>query len=556
MEVRFSKAQYRPGELVRLQAVPPEGTVEIATTVWELHRELFTIRTGPGEAITWSTDPDRVWVAYGVQCRALGPSGEELDVAETAIDAADHWYRSPRLGFMTDFAASETLTETQRRIDLLKSLHINCLHFYDWFYTHHSYLPPEENFVDSMGRELSMIVVRRKVRLAQRAGMATLAYGPLYGAEESFVVTHPDWAFYRSDGVPFHVARLFYIMDFRAESPWTAHILAEYSRAVTEIGFDGIQIDQYGYPKRALTYPGELGQPSIDLSDLFLPFIELAQAAIEKARPGSRVIFHAVNNWPLQKAAAGPQVANSIQVFPPHETYRDLRDLVVGARTLAPEKPVILAAYLKAFGTDTPERSAASLRLLTAVIQVSGGYHASFGEGEGVLTEGYYPNYARLEPVTLDVLRRYADFAVRYGPLLHAPVETDVSETHGGGLTHVYAFAGVPTSPIPRPGAVWTAIREHGDLITINLVNLTRTETGRWSEGQPPPDPVEGVEVLCRVLEPIDGVYAASPDGDSGTPLPLPYAVEPDPGTGHQLRFRLPPLHFWVLVIIVPQSRN
>jgi len=550
MECYPDKAQYRPGETVRIRVEAPVECARIEAVLWELHRKVAHLAGEPGRPLTWQAPPC-TWRAFGVECRALDSAGRLLEEGFTAFAVADHWSRAPRFGFMTDFSATETLRETRRRVDLLSRLHINCLHFYDWFYSHHCYLPPEDNFVDALGRDLSLIVVRRKIRIAHEAGIVALAYGPLYAAEESLVKDHPDWALYRSDGVPFNVARLFYIMDFRPGRPWTNHILQEYVRAVTALGFDGIQIEQYGYPKRALPYPGQMGQPSIDLSDYFLPFIQQAQAAIAAAKPGSRVVFNAVNSWPLQKVASGPQAANYIQVFAPHDTYRDLYELIRTARTLAPDKPVILAAYLKPFATEPPEKAENALRLLTAVTHAAGGYHMAIGEGEGVLTTGYFPDYVRLRPEGLQVMRRYYDFVVRYGPLLQAPPEADVSITHGGGITAVYSFAGAPTSPIPTPGTVWTVIREHTGLISINLVNLTGSRSGRWNEGQAPPPVISSLHVACKVLEPVTAVYVASPDEAGGKLVPLTFEVVPDAHTGHVLRFRVPPLHYWSLVIIV-----
>ncbi|MFZ5816084.1 MAG: glycoside hydrolase family 66 protein [Bacillota bacterium] len=545
------KAQYRPGETVLiLTEGVPEAAVRLEAALFHLHREIERLEARPGDPIAWQSPASAVPTAFGVEVYALDGRGARLAVAATAFDVAEAWWRAPRLGFMTDFAVGETLSETQRRFDLLTRLHLNCLHFYDWFFSHHQYLPPEENFVDSLGRELSLITVRRKIRLAHRAGMVALAYGPVYGAEEAFVAEHPDWALYRSDGVPFNVARLFYIMDFRPESPWTRHILGQYVQAVAELGFDGVQIDQYGYPKRALPYPGEMGQASLDLSELFLPFMERAQAALERVKPGARLIFHAVNNWPLRQVAGGPQAANCIQVFSPHETYRDLRDLVRNARALAPEKPVILAAYLKPFQSEPPERAENALRLLTAVIHAAGGYQVLLGEGDGVLTEGYYPHYARLRPEGVALMRRYMDFIVRYGPLLHAPPEQEISETHCGGVTEVFSFEGAPTSPIPRPGAVWSAIRDHGGLFSINLVNLTGSGSGRWNEGQADPPVIRSMVAVCKVLEPVEAVYAATPDSGTGSLVPLPFTVEPDPHSGHVLRVPLPDLYGWNLILI------
>lgn len=557
MDIHGHKAQYRPGEAVTLVVHLPEGPVpdgcRVEVDIWELQslKAQLAAAVEPGQdwvELAWSA-PDCTYAAFGLAARVMQPDGTVAAQATGALDVTDAWWRTPRMGFLTDFSPGETLTETRRRLQALARLHLTCLHFYDWMYSHYQYLPPEDTFVDPMGRHLSILAVRRKVRMARELGMAPLAYGPLYGAEEAFVREHPDWALYRGDGVAFSVARLFYIMDFRIGSGWTDHLLEQYRQAVTEMGFAGIMIDQYGYPKRALPYPGTFGAASIDLSDHFGPLIDAADAAVRAIDPEARVLFHVLNNWPMRKVANARQVVHYVEAYRPHVTYRDLRDLIAGARALAPAKPVVLGAFLEPLA-DPGTGAGPALLLLTAVIHACGGYQLLLGEGEGAITSGYFPDYARIPAEILPAMRAYHDFVVRYGPLLHAAPEQDVSETHAGGVTEDYSFAGAPTSASGLPGHIWTIVREHPGLVSIQLINLLGSE-GRWNRPQPAPPTLENLEVSCRIVEPVQAVYVASPDWTGGQLHRLEHAVEVDSQIGHVVRFRLPRLEIWDMVLLI-----
>ena len=46
-------------------------------------------------------------------------------------------------------------------VDNFHRLHLNAVQFYDWMYRHARLLPPTDDFVDPLGRELSLATVRR-----------------------------------------------------------------------------------------------------------------------------------------------------------------------------------------------------------------------------------------------------------------------------------------------------------------------------------------------------------------------------------------------------------
>ena len=75
--------------------------------------------------------------------------------------------------------------------------------------------------------------------------------------------------------------------------------------AVRRMGFDGIHLDQYGFPKTAYSASGDL----VDLATAFPPLIDRSRAAVVAARPSAGVIFNAVDNWPIETVASTSQDA-------------------------------------------------------------------------------------------------------------------------------------------------------------------------------------------------------------------------------------------------------
>ena len=84
-----------------------------------------------------------------------------MEVATTSFDVAEHWSHAPRYGFFADFAPDEDPSETESRADFMNALHLNVVQFYDWMYSHHTLVPPTDEFIDPLGRLLSLDVVLR-----------------------------------------------------------------------------------------------------------------------------------------------------------------------------------------------------------------------------------------------------------------------------------------------------------------------------------------------------------------------------------------------------------
>lgn len=473
------------------------------------------------------------------------PSSAGQATATTALLAASHWRLLPRYGFLSDFAPAAG-GAADDPVGLLARFHVTAVQFYDWMYRHYRFLPPEdavagedEVFVDAMDREVSLRTVRRRVRECHERGMAAIAYGAVYGPEPEFILERPDWLLYDAAGAPMHLIDRFYITDLRPGG-WREHILGEFESAVAEVGFDGIHMDQYGFPKLAYDSAGV----SVDVSAEFGGLIDEAAARVAAAREGAAVIFNTVNDWPLDRVARSDQAAIYIEVWSPHDTYRDLVMLVRRARELS-GRQAILAAYLRPFH-EPGEAAEWSLRYATAVINAAGGHHLILGEGDAVLREPYYPDHGRLSEQGRAATRRYYDHTAAYAHYLHAQDLRPVERYYATGVNTALNLSGAPASVFPEAGKVWLAIARRSGQIVVNLVNLTALEDDLWDAPRPAPRRLSGLGLECEPFLRPDRVTWTSPDDAGSLGSTLEAQVAPD----GRVTIELPDLELWQTVVI------
>ncbi len=551
------KATYLPGqEALIMVHLRNDGVANytgriIARLVWLTDeiteaRVPVTLTRGETSELRLGLDlPATDFRGYGVDIEVTDESGHPAARTTTALDVLSDWPLAPRYGFFADFTADEP--DTIERVAQLSKYHINVVQYYDWMYRHYRLLPPEgqTEFVDALGRKLSLDTVRRKIELGHERNMAALAYGAVYGAEPEYFEKHRDLALYKADGTPESIESLFYIMDIRRESPWHDLIISEYVKAVTEMPFDGIHMDQYGFPKRA--FVGSAKGPVMFLDEHFGPLIDDSARAVREANPSARVIFNCVNDWPTEKVASSDQAAVYIEVWSPHDSYGDLRRLLLKAKKAAGDrKQVILAAYMSPLLYAKVEMLGAAetaTRLTTAAIFANGGFYLLMGERDGALDDPYYPRYATLRPEFARVMRRrYYDFFVRYENWLVDPALEDISEEAVGpqGLVRLgvdnYGHRG-------RKEEAWTLVHEGPDLLTINLVNLVGLANDYWNLPHQPPTALEEFPVELDLT--AQAVYLASPDFDGGRARPLEFRA-----ASGRTRFVVPRLEYWDLIIV------
>ncbi|MBK9940818.1 MAG: hypothetical protein IPP13_04250 [Kouleothrix sp.] len=559
-DVAPDRASYRPGDPARITVTltPPHTSgpaqlmlvlTHLDETVVRQARDLLLAADTAAQVTFMLPLPLDTPRGYGLEATLYDAHGQVLATGSGALDVLERWSQAPRYGFLSDFAPGQH--DVPARCDSLLRNHLNVVQFYDWMWRHYVLLPPadqvdpaDQGFTDALGRRLSLATVRAAIAAVQARGAAALAYGAVYGAEPEYADAHPELVLLDEQGQRVSLAELFYIMNIAPDSPWTPQIVAEFARCVRELGFDGIHLDQYGFPKTARTAAGQL----VDLSEHFPPLIDAARAAVVAVRPGAGVIFNAVGNWPIETVAPTTQDVVYIEVWPPDESYNDLRRLIAEARRLSRGKPVILAAYLAPFLDCPPEllpQAEAAALLATAAIAAGGGSHLLLGEHDGILCDPYYPKYARLRPAFVPCLHAYYDFVVRYEEWLVAAELRDWPEAE---LT----LDGVPATAPAVPGQVWAITRRRPGYGVINLINLADQAALDWNALRTPPTPRGPIVLELAEWQPVQRVLLLVPGSVPGQPVTLEFTQ-----AGGRLHTELPQLHVWaVLVCVLADARG
>lgn len=510
--------------------------------------------------------PETDWQGFGVDV-SIFVEGLECHRLSTAFDVVSTWKKAPRYGFLSEFYKEDECDS--KDVEQMVKYHLNVVQFYDWMYRHDDLIPGEDYFIDPMGRNLSMIAVRNKIKTCHQYGMKVLAYGAVYAACNEFYEKHRDWALYKNNGNVQSIGDWLYIMNPAPVSPWMEHIIGEFRKAVEVLKFDGIHMDTYGFPKSA--YSALNGERKLVRLEEYYPIlIGKTRRELENVNEDIGIIFNAVSSWPVEVVAPAEQDTVYIEVWDPCEKYIQLNQLISRARELG-KKPVILAAYLSPFSNKQheetiyvqkynqpyDEKKAQNCFLLaSAVIFASGGYHFILGENHGVLTNNYYVDYGRISDEFTRTVRDYYDFIVRYANLLFDTRLADISMTHANGINDEYKFENGMFSSYGEPEKIWTIIKEKPGYKTLSLINLRGIVNDRWNDGKENrPMLAENIWITALVDEKVEGVFIATPDRNNGRPEKLDFQYT-EGMRGNYIRFRIPKLEIWDLVYIKVDDEN
>ncbi len=514
--------------------------------VYCLEREVRTVEAGCSECETRISIGryDAEFAGFGVRVVLYG-ADDEL-VLETAFDVCKEPEKSLRYGFVSDFTKKD---KNNGAMEQLRKYHINMVQFYDWSYRHDSLVSEREDYVDMMGKSIHLDTVREKIAQADRYGMKAIAYGAVYAASKEFYERHKDLALYNANREVFRFLDTFYIMNIQKGSPWRRHLTGQYREAMKKMGFAGIHMDTYGFPKTAFSGL-EGAYTRVSLQEGFGSLIDETYEELAKTGKEPYLIFNNVGNWPVAETAQHKVRAVYIEVWPPYERYHHIKQLILEAKRLVQnQKPVILAAYLEPFRKESSERAAYCARILTAAIVSNGAYHLLLGEKNGVLTQGYYGDYSVMDEETAKGMRRYYDFMVRYLHLFYDPELVDVTMTHMGWDNYEYRCGAENWSAYAESGKLWLTVRESEKYKLLSYINLCGCQEDYWNQGKEMPAAQKDIVCTVAVDGEIEGIYYASPDLPDGESRSLPYEYLTDE-KGKYVRYVLPEVIVWAIVYI------
>ena len=527
--------------VVRLRAdAPARGRLQLE--LLDVRRVVATwdrpVRVAAGETALRVpvTLPSAGRRGYAFRARLIvdGASGSWRTVV---LEAIAGWWEAPRHLALTDSADA---ADAAGQVAGARQWHVTVTQAYDWMYRHYRYGAPEEPFTDPLGRRVSHDAVRALVREGRRAGIATLAYGSVYGAEPEYVARHPDERVFDEAGEPLSLGGAFYINDIRPGSPWRERLLREYERACRRFGFDGIHMDTYGPPHEAIGADGE----RLLFADLYPGLIAEGARRVAATGHDRRVLFNCVEGFPLDAVAEAPTAAHYLELWPPDDRYADVVRWIDRARAAGPDKAVVIAAYIPAMrdARSDPAARAEALETavtLTSVIGAAGAFHHTLAEHDRLLVEGYYPEAVRLRAAEARELRAAFVFGARYLHLLSDPhrravVPEALEVRDSDGLL-------VPLSPEPVAGAVWVRGADTAAGRVISLVDLRSQANDRWTE---PRQAVEGARGWSVRWPGATAPVAMSPWTANGEARSL----RAGHGEGADAPWRLPAFRRWLLL--------
>ena len=501
--------QYRPEQSVQVfVAIAPDCGDDdaVAVTVFHHHTRVHAVRLSLPELRRQQGIVDLGVFSeggYHVACELQGEGGTET--VRTAFDVRAHWRNAPRYSFLCNFAPTDPQEDTQEDMQaFFRHFHLNVTQFYDWMERHDALVPRTSEFVDPMGRKLYTEVITSRMQALRQIQSASIGYAAVYASLTEYAQAHPEQGIYDNQGVQYSLIDRFFLMDISEGSLWREHILAEFERVV-QFGFDGLHLDQYGFPKSAQRRNGT----TMWMDDAYLSFIGACREALGDQ---TGLIFNAVSSYPIHAVSASAQDAVYVEVWPPMVRYRHLCALIERVRReAAGTKQVILAAYLKSFRAERETRAdaiARSVLLVTAVIFASGGYHLLLGEVGGMLAEAYYPDYNPMIPELYDPLRAMYDIVTADADLLSAPDVVDVSWSFVGGINEEILIRGAPISVEPDTGTVWVRVTLTERGLVLHFINLLWVDHEEWNSvhqepfRSPPP-----LDVSIEWNHPVDGVF-------------------------------------------------
>jgi dextranase len=472
---------------------------------------------------------------YGVELR-IGSR-----VSRTAIEVNDDSRARLRYGFVVDYSPGREVTGVT---DTVRRLHLTGVQFYDWAYRHADLLGGGEDYRDALGQPVSLDTVRRLASAVQAVGSRALGYAAVYavGPEE-----WPGWkhrALLTASGDPYGLGDFLFLVD-PAAGDWLESFTGQLRQAISRVGFDGFHLDQYGYPKRAARADGIM----VDVAASFGSMISAAREAV----PESHLVFNNVNDFPTWATAGSSQEAVYIEVWPPHVTLDSLAAVVSRARSLADNKPVVIAAYQHVYDSAPAPAADLATSFTMATLFSHGATQLLAGEADRILVDPYYVRNHVVESSTAAMLTRWYDFVVEHDALLLAPGVVDVTGSYAGSYNDDcdVSFGPVRVAGNAEAGTVWRRVTQVDDRLVVHLINLLGQTDTLWDAPRNPPA-MAGVGTLrVRLAGPeLPRVRVADPDG---SPRLIDVAVTRD---GNHAVAELPAIGVWQLVLIDPTDNH
>ncbi len=135
----------------------------------------------------------------------------------------------------------------------------------------------------------------------------------------NFAAEHPDMLLYEDDGQAIRFLDQIVLAN-PGNQEWQQHFAESYGSAMDAIGFDGLHVDTYGYPRVS---NDANGQP-VDIRAAYESFLVHLRAQ----RPSDLISFNQVNGVPSAARLPDGPTFRYCEVWPPNDSWRHFEGLL------------------------------------------------------------------------------------------------------------------------------------------------------------------------------------------------------------------------------------
>ena len=522
---------------------------------------------------TWKwTAPARDFCGYMVEVYTTDGTSD-IVYGTIGVDVSSDWVRFPRYGFVATYSGSKIISAVRNEMMWLNRCHINAVQFQDWHNSHDWPLGGTREkllstYKDIANRTIYTSAIKNYITYQHQYGMKCFFYNLCYGVLDGYESrgVKDEWLVYKDQehtqkdkhDLPENWKSDIYLAN-PGNPDWQSFLSDRNDDVYACLDFDGYQIDQLGPRGTLYDYEGN----KINLTDGYASFIQ----AMKVRHPHKRLIMNAVSEYGASNmASTGKLDCFYNEVWGCHSSdaltntqarFSNLKNIIQNNRTNNAALQTVFAAYMN-YCCDNSNFNVPGVVMTDAVMFALGGSHLELG-GDHMLCREYFPHAGQNMTAQLeDWTTRYYDFLTAYENLLRGDwTENATVKVTANGVT-VNRWE-------PVNQQITQIARNVEGRRVIHLLNFCTQESTQitdpdyllcWHDKNGiRPWPVEHKDLPLTIsglsgMGKIRRLWVASPDYLGGAVQEITdYTL-----TSTTLRFKLPALQFWSMIVLEPES--
>jgi dextranase len=574
--------------------------VHLGELTESLTPQSFVLSADQSSSLTfsWST-PSTDFTGYLVEATATASDNSALGAMNSAIDVSSTWTKFPRYGYLTSNSFGTTSPNITAIINQLTRFHIDGLQYYDWEWKHHVPLSgtvsaPSTSWTDDgSSQTVYAAAVRSFISAGHANNIVAMPYNSIYSAlngTDDFKAYWQDgsgvsqnWGLYASSAGSSGSMISFDQWQYMDPSnpQWQQYLLNQQMQVIQAFGFDGFHADTFGdLDEMGYTSTGTVAGVTNDscttdastwgdsttvnnnagsrnfINGTFPSFLQYAKGVLGNYY----LIFNPVSyDHAHCETNASPVDILYTELWPNGDgftTYETLKQAIDTAQTesqtaTGTAKSLVVAAYVD-YNPNSGAGSGFNLPdvlLVDATLFASGGSHIELGDGANMLNQANFTtNSIPMNSTLTTQVGAYYDFLTAYENLLRD------GQTN---TTQSVAISGQTVTSTATANSIWAITKSDSSHEILHLINFSGESSTEWQTGacggctytspHPAPTTLTNLSVKYYNINPIHGVYLASPDINRGTPANLAFTAGSDSG-GSYITFTLPSLQYWDMV--------